>query len=85
MKNKKPLSEERQKKSFRHTQMLVSENSSFCNEQGLLLIYLDLLPRVDGLCEERLSRLTPKATSASGLAAGPGRLVGWSHHGQWEV
>lgn len=70
------------KKSFKHTQVLVSENSLFCNELGLLVKHLDLLPCGDGLCEERLSRLTPKTTSASGLAAGPGRPVGCSHHGK---
>lgn len=65
--------------------MFVSENSLFCYEPGLLLKYLDLLPCVAGLCEERLCRLTPKTSSASGLAAGPGRLVGCSHHRHWET
>lgn len=86
MKNKKTSEWRKTEKSLKYTQMFVSENSLFCNELGLLLKYLDFLSCVDGLCEERLSRLTPKTTSASGLAAGPcGRLVGCSHHGHWET
>lgn len=85
MNNKKTFEWRKTKKSFKYTQMFVSENSLCSNELDLLLKYLDLLLCVDGLCEERLSRLTPKTTSASGLAAGPGRLLECSHYRHWET